>query len=750
MFKLTAAIAFVSASALMFEVSLARLLSIAHGQELSYMVISLALLGYGLATPFLSRLRRIRNSEPSKWPLALSISIPLILASAHFISIDSQRLAWEISPWLQVMFFYFLFTIPFLFAGLTIASLLSKMPEKSFLLYSGDLVGAGIGALLPFFFLPFSSCWIASLLSAAGGILLAKDFKQKIAGAALGGLAIFLTIFKSADFFELKFSPSRGLPTALLEPGAKLKETHWSPWTRIDIFSAAAARVAPGLSLNYLSDIPRFDGIAVDGDQIFPRINDDPEYYDLSFLDDLAQALPYSLIPQHPSVLLIHTQGGVELFEAVFHRAFVELIEKDKLFRRVQFPTYSGWHIVPVRHYLSRKRQPYDFIVIGHLGGGGALSTGMSSMRQDFNLTVETLRLAYQNLTDRGFIVVHLFRLPPERLEYRLVNTMIESLKKSGVEDPEKHLSIVRSLQTYTFLMSRNPISQEILAKIKDFCNGRGFELIFPLGGPSQNGNLFSDLIARKDIGTPFLLDPITDDRPFPEQSLRLKNIKKIVAAAKGHWQIVLEGGGWSFVIFIQTILASLLILAFSGIKRSKNSLNLYFLAIGFGFIFVEIGWMQRLSVSLTHHAQSVPIVLGGMLIGGGIGSRIGEWMKRKSLPVVACAISALVSLFSVFFLKVGIDFLSLAAFSTPILFFAVVFFSIPLGIPFPSMLSQLKDPQKIAWLWGVNACASVCGAVLAAALAPMVGFTSIFLISSGCYLLAALASVLSRSSAQI
>ncbi len=746
MLKTTIAIFFVSASALMFEVSLARLLSIAHGQELSYMVISLALLGYGIATPLLSRLRKVREGDASKWPLALSISIPLILAAAHFISVDSQRLVWEWGPWLKVSIFYFLFTIPFLFAGLTIASLLSKMPEKSFLLYSGDLIGAGVGALLPFFFLPLSSCWIAAILSATGGILLAKDIKQKIAGAALGGLAIFLTIFKPTDSFELKFSPSRGLPTALLEPGAKLKETHWSPWTRIDIFSAAAARVAPGLSLNYLSDIPKFDGIAVDGDQIFPRINDDPQYYDLSFLDNLPQALPYSLIPQHPSVLLIHTQGGVERFEAVFHRAFAELIEKDKLFRSVQFPTYTGWHIVPVRGYLNRKRQPYDFIIIGHLGGGGALSTGMSSMRQDFNLTVETLRLAYQNLTDRGFVVVHLYRLPPERLEYRLVNTMIESLKKSGVEDPAKHLSIVRSLQTYTFLMSRNPISQEIFAKMKDFCNAKGFELIYP----SQNSNLFSELIAQKDIGTPFALDPITDDRPFPEQSLRLGNIKKIVAAAKGHWQIVLEGGGWSFAVFLQTILASILILGLSGAVRSGGHLNLYFLAIGFGFIFVEIGWMQRLSILLTHPAQGVPIVLGGMLLGSGLGARVGEFIKIKSLSGIACFVAAFVAFSSAFFLRYAIEFVSAYPPSLFLLFFSVAFFAVPLGIPFPAMLSLLKEPRKIAWLWGINACASVCGAVLAAALAPIAGFTSIFLIASGCYLLAALASRLSRSSAQI
>ncbi len=748
MLKTTLAIFFVSASALMFEVSLSRMLSIAHGQELSYMVISLALLGYGIATPLLSRLRRVREGDASKWPLALSISIPLILAIAHFISVDSQRLVWEWGPWLKVSVFYFLFTIPFLFAGLTIASLLSKMPEKSFLLYSGDLLGAGVGALLPFFFLPLSSCWIAILLSSAGGALLSKNMREKGVSLALIGVAFFLMAQKSDRFFELKFSPSRGLPTALLEPGAKLKETHWSPWTRIDIFSAAAARVAPGLSLNYLSDIPKFDGIAVDGDQIFPRINDDPKYYDLSFLDDLPQALPYVLIPQHPSVLLIHTQGGVELFEAVFHRAFVELIEKDKLFRRAQFPTYSGWHLVPVSGYLKRKRQLYDFIIIGHLGGGGALSTGMSAMRQDFNLTVETLGLAYQNLADRGFVVVHLFRLPPERLEYRLLNTMIASLKGEK-RDPSKHIAIVRSLQTYTFLMSRNPISPEIFSKIKDFCDGKGFELVYPL-----NGNLFSDLIAGKEIGTPFSLDPITDDRPFPEQSLRLRNIKKIVAAAKGHWQIVLEGGGWSFAVFLQTILASILILGLSGAARGRRHLNLYFLAIGFGFIFVEIGWMQRLSILLTHPAQAVPIVLGGMLLGSGLGAKLGEFIKIKSLSTIACVVSAFVSFNSVFFLKYAIEFISahpvILAPSSLMLFFAVAFFAVPLGIPFPAMLSTLKDPQKIAWLWGVNACASVCGAVLAAALAPMVGFTSIFLISLGFYLLAALASVLSRSSAQI
>ena len=55
-----------------------------------------------------------------------------------------------------------------------------------------------------------------------------------------------------------------------------------------------------------------------------------------------------------------------------------------------------------------------------------------------------------------------------------------------------------------------------------------------------------------------------------------------------------------------------------------------YFLLIGCGFMLIEIGLLQRLSVFLGHPVYSLSVVLFSMILFTGIGSMISEYLELK------------------------------------------------------------------------------------------------------------------------
>jgi L-cystine uptake protein TcyP (sodium:dicarboxylate symporter family) len=63
------------------------------------------------------------------------------------------------------------------------------------------------------------------------------------------------------------------------------------------------------------------------------------------------------------------------------------------------------------------------------------------------------------------------------------------------------------------------------------------------------------------------------------------------------------------------------------------------------------------------------------------------------------------------------------------------------MGLPFPLGLSRLAAvaPASIPWAWGINGCASVLSALLAALLAVHLGFSAVLMMAAGLYVLAVL-----------
>ena len=110
-----------SAAALAYEILLMRLLSITQWYHFAYMIISLAMLGFGAAGTFVVIAQKWLNR---RFPMALaangivfSITVVLSFALAQRVPLNPLEILWDGKQTLYLVQVYLLLSLPFLFAA---------------------------------------------------------------------------------------------------------------------------------------------------------------------------------------------------------------------------------------------------------------------------------------------------------------------------------------------------------------------------------------------------------------------------------------------------------------------------------------------------------------------------------------------------------------------------------------------------------------------------------------------------------
>jgi hypothetical protein len=173
-----------------------------------------------------------------------------------------------------------------------------------------------------------------------------------------------------------------------------------------------------------------------------------------------------------------------------------------------------------------------------------------------------------------------------------------------------------------------------------------------------------------------------------------------------------------------------------------------YFFLLGLAFLFVEIAFIQKFILFLSHPLYALAVVISGFLVFAGVGSaysgrlvrRVGD-RKRSPVTIAVTGISAFALLYVTVLpllfqqlmglgdgTKIGLSLLLIA----PLAFC--------MGMPFPIGLNRVANtaPDFIPWAWGLNGFASVMSASLATLLAIEFGFTAVVLLALGLYASAA------------
>ena len=138
------AIFVLSAAALAYEVLLVRLFSIIHWHHFAFMVISIALLGYGasgsMITVFQRGLLQRYGSVLVFNAVMFGLSAIVCFIAVQQLPFNALEILWDTSQWQRLFISYLLLTLPFFFVANAIALTMARYSDRIALVYGVDLI----------------------------------------------------------------------------------------------------------------------------------------------------------------------------------------------------------------------------------------------------------------------------------------------------------------------------------------------------------------------------------------------------------------------------------------------------------------------------------------------------------------------------------------------------------------------------------------------------------------------------------
>jgi spermidine synthase len=594
------------------------------------------------------------------------------------------------------------------------------------------------------------------------------------------GALVLLPIIISQVPRSSRVSDDKDLPQLLAMPESIVVAKRYSPQGKLEIVEAPAFHAAPGLALNTIEPVPPQRFITVDAlivDTIYQTTSAD----DFAFLDQTTQALPYQL-GHFNHALIIDDAGTSHLGLALYHQvakvttlisngalADLKMKELSSLSSYIHTAAQLSFITTTVRGYLRTSSELYPLIIFPTIGTDPG---GLSAAAADSLLTQETLRLCLAHLDEQGVLAASTFVHSPPRESLRLLNMFARALREIGKE-PRHHIAVIRNWATVTIVVSKRPLTTQQLNNIRSFSQQRGFDLVWlPDINPHEVNRYHQFQKASYHRGATLLLgsqnaqfvtnyiydlSPPDDDRPFFHHFSRWQGMRelKLQLGKRGRvfWEL-----GWLLLIaaFCQALLLALICIllplvpavGLPGRKTEQVAILGFFSAIGFGFMLLEMGFLQRLTVYLAHPVYAAATVLSGFLVFGGIGSIISsklqeplELMHRNLGIAIVIVGGAILMLGDGFLLSTEskglVSRIALAC-------ILIAPLAILMGMMFPLGLKRVGRSQKrlIPWAWGANGFTSVMATIAAPILAMQWGFDLVAWTALGCYGLATLLSL--------
>ena len=758
----------ISLSTLCFEVALAFEFAYIFWFYLSFIVIALALFGIGIGS-VVGYFLRTKYDKPHDSILFYSsvlaglgmfLSLAVTFYAGSFLPLPTSLGSTVYKPLLSISAVLGTALIPFIFSGIFLSVALSYPTSKkryiSFI-YFADLVGAGLGAFLITFLLPYSSVEkvmvICGFLSIAAGLLFIEPFKRRHVSLIVLSLFAFSIFFINTDKLSPQPMEGKFLATAI-ENGATLEDSQWTQVSRVDVIEYENS------SLKRFVENGEYP-ITISRGVSQTRKDSDPRW------------LMFYKKPE--SMLAIGSGGGVELamalIEGVEHIQAIEINPFIVDYMRNEAAQYSGriyfnprveTQIEDGRTFIHRSPERYDLIENGVLGSAGLVvpSTAMLTTKDMNVYTVEANQEYIRHLTDDGVAVTIIYGLLDDfnvvdrksgitAMTLKQYSTVREALAREGL-DPSTHFVMLGFVQEagnfqdslaqaeYTFIF-KNPLTPDDESQLLNEAKKFNMQVLYsPYSETGNNlGNLISNLPENKDIS------PATDDRPFFYFTDRI------------------AGTILAIIIFFILLLTLAFIILPIGIhqkidfSKADALMIFYFLSIGLGYILVEVTFIHRLVLFLGRPSYAFQVVLFSMLIFSGLGSLASGFFIRdeksisKNLYAVLILTFILVMAYSAFIYDFVIRFIQMELVPKLLLTIGVL---IPpafiMGMPFPLALRQItkKNPNNVIWMYGINSTGSVMASVVGMYVSLMYGFSSSLLLGGFMYCLAFFAVFFSRA----
>jgi hypothetical protein len=686
-----------SLSSLAYEVLLPRIFAFTQWHHLAFLVISVAVFGFGAggAVVSLAESRRgglaSRLADPARaaglgalvllFCLTAGGSLIFLLA----VPLDYFRLPVEARQAGYLALTWLLLLLPFLLAGAVQALAFAALPGRSGWLYAAGMAGGACGALLPMALLgrlgelgevPLALGCLA--LPALPWVLtpLQKAVRRRPAWL----LAVAALAVAAASLLwpapRLRPSPYKLLAQAGQLAGTRHLGTENGLSGRVDWLDSPALRFVPGMSLAFPGGLPQPEQAVIDGDALVQLFRLEPS--GLAFCRYTTAYAAYALREDWSGsrALLLVESGGLSLPCAVSAGAgsITAVVRQPAVARRLRElgPDLRVLTGNP-RSLLARSRESFDLVQVESWGPS---APGAASLDQDHLLTRESLEACLRRLGPGGlFTVSRRIQLPPSD-SLRLLSAAFEALRSLGVREPALNIAMLRSWDTYTLIAGRQPFGPGQLARLERFCEERSFDLLFLEGLEEGQANRFvryerpyhylelrrlGRALAEGRAGAyyrDYLLDvrPATDEKPFPNRFLKLARAGDLYRVTGSRpFSLLLSGEAVLLATLALTLVIGLPLLLVPARRRAARQRGRpspglgYFLACGAGYMWVEMAAIQDLTFLFAEPATAVAATLAVLLVFSGAGAAASAgWQRRgqgRALVALLGVVAALLVL---------------------------------------------------------------------------------------------------------
>jgi spermidine synthase len=753
----------VSLGVLLLEIAITRLFSVLMYYHFGFMAVSLAMFGLGASGLWLFRFEHRYNEQKfrrsvSLWAAAAAVSVVTALFVILHIPVT---LEYSIGNAFRLLVIYAMLLIPFFCAGMAIALILFKRTLEVSRLYSWDLIGAAIGALAAVPLLnatgAIETCLAgAAILCVASLIAGWNSMRWRLSTALLTLVIIGLAAFNA----PLELFPLRYLKGQAKEP---VTFERWNAYSYITVQQSPSR--------------PDLAKIEIDADAATFILKSPFETWSLAEIKESvaptwASALPHALA-QPGRVLIIGPGGGIDVVFALAWGALeIDAVELNPIIAndvmRGQFAAFSGnlyerpevnLVIDEGRSFVRRSTDAYDHIQLTLVDTWAATAAGAFSLSENHLYTVEAFEDYMRRLSPDGLLSITRWTFPEPRETLRLMTTAFTAAARLGISAPERHVIIAAiplpgsGMSMASFMFKKSPITAGdhdiVMERIK---STSGTLLYSPLAESRNAYYGFAKSTDRPEFvdSYEYNIAPVADDQPFFFNIIRGNALRGVfgleLESRKNNIGILnLIGVAVISVILVGLFFVGPLLTMQRGreLLRTRRGLTMmaYFVAIGLGFILVEVALIQSFVLYLGHPVHALTVILSSLLVFAGFGAlysrrlpaeqfvRYRGWHFAAIIGVVAIELLLMPSLFDAslhlpLYIRIAITVAALA----PLGFL--------MGHPFPIGLRHVENLRHdlIPWAWGLNGAASVLGSVGAIGIAMLAGYKAVMIVGIAGY----------------
>jgi spermidine synthase len=766
---LLAGLGLTSFAALLLELALTRLFSVVLFYHFAFLAISIALLGLGAGGVFAYLVkRRFARTETRSLAARLCIDSSIVILFALEVVLHVPvRLTVTGSNFLHLTAIYISAALPFFLTGAQFSVVFARESHRIPRLYAADLCGGALACLAVVPLLnwiggPNTIVFSAVMMSIAAVVWAEPSSRMRKLG---GGLAALLILLIAANY-------SNRLIDVVYAKGvfrnpAWVEFARWNALSRVEVDRQNQAKT-----------------IVIDADASTYIMNCDlAHWHDSEWEHDLMSAPPAlaNVLRPRGEFAIIGPGGGVDVLRAVANGSpSVTGIEINPIIAttimRERYADYAQHlyerpevhiHVTDGRSYLRSTPQQFDVVQMTLVDTWASTAAGAFALSENNLYTVEAFREYFEHLKPDGMIAITRWEFRQPREALRVVAVAMEALHKLGVANPARNFIVA----------SEGPLNGDgipvvVLAKKTSFTSAEEAAVqahmekyggIHPLYMPSQvapglaRHTPFADLIASNNPyrfaqSYAYNVAPVSDNAPFFFFTLKPSQVLGIQRGIDWKVNLGVLVLVLVFVISLVAVAAFLILpLALKARRQSPVPL-LYFVAVGLGYILVEIAFIQRFVLFLGHPTYALTVVIFLLMVSSGAGSLFSRrWLPNTRVASIPLALVIAALIGNVFVLPyalpawVGFGFISRLAVCGILL----IPLGFVMGMPFPTGLRAFAaapanandrvntEDNAVEWAWAMNAAASVLGSVLAMVIAIQFGLTATLSCGVAAYLVA-------------